>query len=72
MTKLFRTEGETSTTYLSPEFNWEDVMIGHSYFLEDNDEKLNDRIKYELKPILREYIKDGILAEAAWSEIERW
>jgi hypothetical protein len=72
MSKLFQKESETSTTYLSPEFNSEDVMLGHSYFLEKDDDKLDTRLKYEIKPILKEYIKDGILLEGAWSEIQKW
>lgn len=62
---------------LSPEFDSEDVMIGHSYFLirekinEDgidrdttDDEKIQElklRLEFELIPILKEYVKDGIL-----------
>jgi 5-methylcytosine-specific restriction enzyme B len=72
MSKLFRKENESSITYLSPEFSWEDVMIGHSYFLEKDDEKLNTRLQYEIEPILKEYIKDGILLEGAWAEIKKW
>lgn len=72
MRRLFVKDDEKFTTYLSPEFNWEDVMIGHSYFLEKEDAKLQMRLQYEIKPILKEYIKDGILLEAAWAEIEKW
>lgn len=48
--------------YLSDEFSPEDVWIGHSYFImkEENREM---RLNYEIKPILREYLKDGILKE---------
>lgn len=57
---------------LSSEFDPKDVWIGHSYFIQqyekDNkgeDDKtkpidFNMRIQYEIKPILREYLKDGI------------
>ncbi len=69
---LFCKKDEESSTFLSPEFNWEDVMIGHSYFLEKEDDKLNMRLEYEIKSILKEYIKDGILLENAWKEIEKW
>jgi hypothetical protein len=72
MSKLFRKENESSITYLSPEFNWEDVMIGHSYFLEKDGDKLNTRLQYEIEPLLKEYIKDGILLEGAWAEIKKW
>ncbi|MPL55929.1 hypothetical protein SDC9_01411 [bioreactor metagenome] len=53
---------------LSSEFRPEDVWIGHSYFiqkkLEDNKlepEEFRMKIDYEIKPILMEYVKDGVL-----------
>ena len=36
-------------------------MIGHSYFLAQNITELKMKLDYEIKPILREYVKDGIL-----------
>lgn len=48
--------------YLSDEFSPEDVWIGHSYFIM-TDENRKMRLNYEIKPILREYLKDGILRE---------
>ncbi len=47
-------------SHLSPDFKREDVMIGHSYFLTQQD-SLHQRLTYEIKPLLKEYIKDGIL-----------
>ena len=55
--------------YLSTDFLFQDVMIGHSYFMGDI-EKLKMKLEYEIKPILREYLKDGILLEDAKNEIE--
>ncbi len=47
---------------LSPEFRKEDVQPGHSYFMEvANGLSLADRLRYEIKPLLREYLRDGIL-----------
>ena len=43
------------------DFNIDDIMIGHSYFLCTSDEDLNLKLEYEIKPLLREYVKDGIL-----------
>jgi len=57
--------------YLSAEFHPEDVMLGHSYFLETDINKLRIRLNYEIKPILNEYLKDGILFEDARSEIAK-
>ena len=45
---------------LSPEFKPEDVWLGHSYFITNNT-PINIRWEYEIKPILLEYVKDGIL-----------
>lgn len=64
--------------HISSEFKPEDVMIGHSYFItkeKDEDGKTLDEIKqielklkYEIVPILKEYVKDGILKQS--KEIE--
>jgi len=43
---------------LSNEFDKNDVMIGHSYFLRED---LALALEYEIKPILQEYRKDGVL-----------
>ena len=45
---------------LSPEFKPEDVWLGQSYFITKNT-PINIRWEYEIKPILLEYVKDGIL-----------
>jgi 5-methylcytosine-specific restriction enzyme B len=51
---------------LSPEFDLKDVQIGHSYFIDKTDEggTMPVRLQYEIKPILMEYVKDGILIGA--------
>lgn len=57
---------------LAAEFRPEDVWLGHSYFIQtkekDKDgkdilvpEHFSIRLEYEIKPILMEYVKDGIL-----------
>lgn len=54
--------------HLSEEFRPEDVWLGHSYFIKgDGDFEL--RKKYEIIPILKEYVKDGILKQSAESII---
>lgn len=64
-----------SSDSLAADFKPEDVWIGHSYFickktdLDENEEDdkakpiLNMKLKYEIIPLLKEYIKDGILNE---------
>ena len=56
--------------YLSPDFYREDVAVGHSYFLADDDSKLRDKIRYQVIPILSEYLKDGVLLPEAAEKIE--
>ena len=54
-----------SSDYLATDFRPEDVWIGHSYFIADNEEQLKIKLKYEVQPILKEYLKDGILLDSA-------
>ena len=58
---------------LSPDYDAKDVEIGHSYFLADDDNpvrQLANKIIYQVVPILREYLKDGILKKEAKAEID--
>ncbi|MFC0514690.1 McrB family protein [Mucilaginibacter angelicae] len=54
--------------YTSQEFDPGDVRIGHSYFL-GHDQGMKLRWRYEIKPILLEYLRDGILLPAAETSI---
>jgi len=54
--------------YLSEEFRPEDVWLGHSYFIKGKGD-FSLRKKYEIIPILKEYVKDGILKQSAESFI---
>ena len=38
-----------------------DLMVGHSYFMAKDATELKNRIRYEVIPLVKEYIKDGIL-----------
>lgn len=56
--------------FLSPDFRPEDVWIGHSYFLTDKTgeeakQEISIKMKYEVVPLLKEYLKDGILIDEA-------
>lgn len=46
---------------INEEFEADDIMIGHSYFMAQNFEELQNKFEYEIKPLLLEYFKDGIL-----------
>lgn len=45
---------------ISPDFNEKDLMLGHSYFMAKDEKDLDLKLKYEIKPLLLEYLKDGI------------
>ncbi|MFA7081241.1 MAG: AAA family ATPase [Bacteroidales bacterium] len=58
---LFNSVKKIITDNITSDFNAEDLMIGHSYFLADNESELKLRLDSEIKPLLREYASDGIL-----------
>jgi 5-methylcytosine-specific restriction endonuclease McrBC GTP-binding regulatory subunit McrB len=58
------------SNHLAEEFRPRDVALGHSYFIglkEDPEDPARRKftIEYEIKPILLEYVKDGVLKESA-------
>ncbi|MCG8795910.1 AAA domain-containing protein [Tenacibaculum finnmarkense] len=55
--------------HLSDEFKAKDVQLGHSYFIY-KEANFDMNLKYEIKPILQEYVADGILKESALEVIE--
>ena len=62
--ELFAKVTNLFNTNLSPEFKKEEVQLGHSYFITKNT-PIDFRWEYEIKAILLEYVKDGILAGEA-------
>ena len=46
---------------LAADFKKNEVQLGHSYFLAETENELKLKLDYEIKPLLREYLKDGIL-----------
>lgn len=67
---LFYKVASLFDNHLSQEFKKEEVQLGHSYFITENTD-IQTRLEYEIKPILREYVKDGVLKESASDEIEK-
>lgn len=58
---------------LSAEYKPEDVWIGHSYFLmqdEEGEDITSDRLLYEIIPLLEEYVRDGVLTAEAQGVID--
>ena len=58
---LFNKVKELIKENINEEFEADDIMIGHSYFMAQNFEELQNKLEYEIKPLLLEYFKDGIL-----------
>ena len=48
-------------THQAGDFDLEDLKVGHSYFIAKDLPELQRKMRYEVIPLLREYIKDGIL-----------
>ncbi|MEM6379036.1 MAG: AAA family ATPase, partial [Bacteroidota bacterium] len=67
----------TGAPYLSPEFDFKEVHLGHSYFILKETEAsaqkaaLERRLNFEILPILQEYLRDGILLDTAKPVIEK-
>ena len=56
---------------LSDEYKPEDVWIGHSYFLmQDEEDNTSNRLLYEIIPLLEEYVRDGVLTAEAQGVID--
>ena len=53
----------------------EDLMVGHSYFMAADEDSLKIKMAFEVVPLIREYVKDGILdckAEESARYYEAW
>lgn len=60
-----------SADTLSDEYKPEDVWIGHSYFLmQDEEDNASNRLLYEIIPLLEEYVRDGVLTAEAQDVID--
>ena len=55
---------------MSDDFDADDVAVGHSYFLADDDDALRDKMLFQVVPILKEYLRDGVLREEARERID--
>ena len=53
----------------------DDLMVGHSYFMTEDEGELELKIKYEVIPLLKEYCNDGLLTcsyDELNERIEAW
>lgn len=62
-------EDKNKIVYLQSDFKGKDVQLGHSYFLVETEKQLELKLNFEIKPLLNEYVKDGILSEEALLKI---
>jgi 5-methylcytosine-specific restriction protein B len=62
---------QTKSDFISQEFESKDVTLGHSYFIDKSKDggNMKTRWNYEIKPILLEYVRDGVLKESALEQI---
>lgn len=65
---LFDDVKQFITNYRYADIEVDDLMVGHSYFMldadndsDDNDVKMRMKMEFEIIPLIKEYIKDGIL-----------
>ncbi|MGI9307147.1 MAG: McrB family protein [Gammaproteobacteria bacterium] len=61
---FFRRVDAIFNGHISADFDAADVRIGHSYFMAEGA-TLANKIIYQVIPILREYVKDGVLQHDA-------
>lgn len=47
--------------HLSSELDIDDLMVGHSFFMATTGQELFYKMKYEVIPLVNEYINDGVL-----------
>lgn len=53
----------------------DDLMVGHSYFMAKDITELSLKLEYEIKPLIREYAKDGIISvseKELKEELSKW
>ena len=71
-------ENAENSDFLSDDFSAKDVALGHSYFIADKNKITESekqdyfkmKMKYEVVPILNEYLKDGVFNEKATVKIK--
>ena len=56
--------------YFSRDYHADDGQIGHTYFMAKSDQHLLLNLTHQVIPILREYVKDGVLRPEATAKID--
>lgn len=70
---LFNSVNQFVDTNNVNELDIEDLKVGHSFFMVDDVDKLQLNLDYEIIPLIKEYIKDGLLKSDGFEkEITNW
>lgn len=48
---------------IDEDLDLEDLKVGHSYFMAEDMDSLQRKMKYEVIPLIKEYMKDGLLKQ---------
>ena len=60
---LFTSVRDLIKDNLNTDFDLKDIMIGHSYFLAKSDDEYELNLEYKIRPLLEEYLRDGIIID---------
>lgn len=60
---LFTSVSDLIKDNLNPDFDLNDIMVGHSYFLAKSDDDFELDLEYKIRPLLEEYLRDGIIVD---------
>lgn len=56
----------------SQDLNFDDLMVGHSYFMAKDEDTLKLKWDYEVIPLLKEYVNDGLLKNVKDENLPNW
>ncbi|WP_302402417.1 McrB family protein [Leyella stercorea] len=60
---LFTSVSDLIKDNLNLDFDLNDIMVGHSYFLAKSDDDFELNLEYKIRPLLEEYLRDGIIVD---------
>lgn len=60
---LFTSVRDLIKDNLNSDFDLKDIMIGHSYFLAKSGDEYKLNLEYKIRPLLEEYLRDGIIVD---------
>lgn len=60
---LFTSVSDLIKDNLNPDFDLNDIMVGHSYFHAKSDDDFELNLEYKIRPLLEEYLRDGIIVD---------